>query len=55
MHLEFIGLRHIGRTIAGRLLGYGHTGVYNRTASKAEGSPDKDFASTAIRFQRPMR
>lgn len=38
MHLGFIGLGHLGRAIAGRLLAHGHTlSVYNRTASKAEG------------------
>jgi len=38
MHLGFIGLGHLGKAIAGRLLGCGHTlTVWNRTPSKAEG------------------
>lgn len=38
MHLGFIGLGHLGKVIAGRLLDCGHTlTVYNRTPSKAEG------------------
>lgn len=38
MHLGFIGLGHLGRAIAGRLLECGHTlTVWNRTPSKAEG------------------
>ena len=38
MHLGFIGLGHLGKAIAGRLLDCGHTlTVYNRTPSKAEG------------------
>ena len=38
MHLGFIGLGHLGRAMAGRLLDCGHTlSVYNRTPSKAEG------------------
>ena len=38
MHLGFIGLGHLGKAIAGRILDCGHTlSVYNRTAAKAEG------------------
>ncbi len=38
MHLGFIGLGHLGKAIAGRLLDCGHTlTVWNRTPSKAEG------------------
>jgi len=38
MHLGFIGLGHLGKAIAGRLLDCGHTlTVWNRTSSKAEG------------------
>lgn len=38
MHLGFIGLGHLGKAIAGRLLDCGHAlTVWNRTASKAEG------------------
>lgn len=38
MHLGFIGLGHLGKAIAGRLLDCGHTlSVWNRTPSKAEG------------------
>jgi 3-hydroxyisobutyrate dehydrogenase len=38
MHLGLIGLGHLGKAIAGRLLDCGHTiTVWNRTASKAEG------------------
>ena len=38
MHLGFIGLGHLGRAIAGRLLGCGHTlTVWNRTPGKAAG------------------
>jgi 3-hydroxyisobutyrate dehydrogenase len=38
MHLGFIGLGHLGKAIAGRLLDCGHTlTVWNRTTSKAEG------------------
>ena len=38
MHLGFIGLGHLGKAIAGRLIDCGHTlTVWNRTASKAEG------------------
>lgn len=38
MHLGFIGLGHLGKAIAGRLLECGHTlSVYNRTPSKAQG------------------
>lgn len=38
MHLGFIGLGHLGRAVAGRLLACGHTlSVHNRTAAKAEG------------------
>lgn len=38
MHLGFIGLGHLGRAVAGRLLSCGHTlSVYNRTPQKAEG------------------
>ena len=38
MHLGFIGLGHIGRAMAERLLACGHSlSVYNRTPSKAEG------------------
>jgi len=38
MHLGFIGLGHLGKAIAGRLLNCGHTlTVWNRTASKADG------------------
>lgn len=37
MHLGFIGLGHLGKAIAGRLLDCGHTlSVWNRTPSKAE-------------------
>lgn len=37
MHLGFIGLGHLGKAIAGRLLDCGHTlTVWNRTTSKAE-------------------
>lgn len=37
MHLGFIGLGHLGRAIAGRLLERGHTlTVWNRTASRCE-------------------
>ncbi|WP_416768329.1 NAD(P)-dependent oxidoreductase [Sulfurimonas sp. ST-25] len=38
MHLGFIGLGHLGRAVAGRLLECGHTlSVYNRTPQRAEG------------------
>ncbi len=38
MHLGFIGLGHLGKAIAGRLLDCGHTlTVWNRTPSKADG------------------
>ncbi|MDD3814212.1 MAG: NAD(P)-dependent oxidoreductase [Desulfocapsaceae bacterium] len=38
MHLGFIGLGHLGKAIAGRLLDCGHTlTVWNRTPSKAKG------------------
>jgi len=38
MHLGFIGLGHLGRAVAGRLLACGHTlSVYNRTPQRAEG------------------
>lgn len=38
MHLGFIGLGHLGKAIAGRLLDCGHTlTVWNRTPAKAEG------------------
>jgi len=38
MHLGFIGLGHLGRAVAGRLLACGHTlSVYNRAPQKAEG------------------
>lgn len=38
MHLGFIGLGHLGKAIAGRLLACGHTlTVWNRTPSRAEG------------------
>lgn len=38
MRLGFIGLGHLGKAIAGRLLDCGHTlTVWNRTSSKAEG------------------
>jgi len=38
MHLGFIGLGHLGKAIAGRLLDCGHTlTVWNRSAGKAEG------------------
>jgi len=38
MHVGFIGLGHLGKAIAGRLLDCGHTlTVWNRTPSKAEG------------------
>lgn len=38
MHLGFIGLGHLGKTIAERLLDCGHSlTVWNRTSSKAEG------------------
>jgi len=38
MHLGFIGLGHLGKAIAGRLMDCGHTlTVWNRTPSKAEG------------------
>lgn len=38
MHLGFIGLGHLGKAIAARLIHCGHTlSVYNRTAAKAEG------------------
>ncbi|MEK6201662.1 MAG: NAD(P)-dependent oxidoreductase [Desulfobulbaceae bacterium] len=38
MHLGFIGLGHLGKAIAARLLDCGHTlTVWNRTPSKAEG------------------
>ncbi len=38
MHLGFIGLGHLGKAIAGRLLDCGHTlTVWNRTVSKTEG------------------
>ncbi len=38
MHLGFIGLGHLGKAIAGRLLDCGHTlTVWNRTPSKAAG------------------
>ena len=38
MHLGFIGLGHLGKTVADRLLECGHTlTVWNRTRSKAEG------------------
>ncbi|MBU0986564.1 MAG: NAD(P)-dependent oxidoreductase [Proteobacteria bacterium] len=38
MHLGFIGLGHLGKAIAGRLLDCGHSlTVWNRTPSKAEG------------------
>jgi len=38
MHAGFIGLGHLGKAIAGRLIDCGHTlTVWNRTPSKAEG------------------
>lgn len=38
MHVGFIGLGHLGKAIAGRLLDCGHTlTVWNRTPAKAEG------------------
>ncbi|MFC1505338.1 NAD(P)-dependent oxidoreductase [Thermodesulfobacteriota bacterium] len=38
MHLGFIGLGHLGKAIAGRLLDCGHTiTAWNRTPNKAEG------------------
>ena len=38
MHLGFIGLGHLGKAIAGRLLERGHSlTIWNRTAGKAEG------------------
>lgn len=38
MHLGFVGLGHLGKAIAGRLLDCGHTlTVWNRTPSKADG------------------
>ena len=37
MHLGFIGLGHLGKAIAGRLLECGHTlTVWNRTPSRAD-------------------
>jgi len=40
MHLGFIGLGHLGKAIAGRLLDCGHSlTVWNRTPSKAEDVP----------------
>ena len=38
MHLGFIGLGHLGKAIAGRLLDRGHSlTVWNRTSEKAAG------------------
>lgn len=38
MHLGFIGLGHLGRAVAGRVLACGHTlSVYNRTPQRSEG------------------
>lgn len=46
MHLGFIGLGHLGKAIAGRLLDCGHTlTVWNRTPSKAAGM-DVEIATT---------
>lgn len=46
MHLGFIGLGHLGKAIAQRLLDCGHTlTVFNRTASRAEGI-DAEVVST---------
>ncbi len=40
MHLGFIGLGHLGKAIAGRLLDCGHSlTVWNRTSSKAKDMP----------------
>ena len=37
MHIGFIGLGHLGKAVAGRLIDCGHTlTVWNRTSSKAE-------------------
>lgn len=48
MHLGFIGLGHLGRAIAGRLLERGHTlSVWNRTAAKADGLPVQVASSPA--------
>ncbi len=46
MHLGFIGLGHLGKAIAQRLLDCGHTlTIFNRTASRAEGI-DAEVVST---------
>ena len=48
MHLGFIGLGHLGKAIAGRLLDCGHTlTVWNRTPSKAEGL-QAEFVSSPL-------
>ena len=48
MHLGFIGLGHLGKTIAKRLLDCGHSlTVWNRTNSKAEGLNAISAASPA--------
>ncbi len=52
MHLGFIGLGHLGKAIAGRLLDCGHTlTVYNRTPSKAE-SIKVEIASSQLSVTR---
>ena len=46
MHLGFIGLGHLGKAIAGRLLECGHSlTVWNRTPARAEGMPAEVAAS----------
>jgi len=46
MHVGFIGLGHLGKAIAGRLLDCGHTlTVWNRTPSKADGMKVEAAAS----------
>lgn len=48
MQLGFIGLGHLGKAIAGRLIECGHTlTVWNRTASRTEGMKVETVASAA--------
>ena len=48
MHAGFIGLGHLGKAIAGRLLESGHSlTVWNRTPEKAAGMPVETTASPA--------
>lgn len=48
MHLGFVGLGHLGRAIAGRLLDCGHSlTVWNRTPGKVQGLKANEAASLA--------